>query len=332
MNIKFIKILQKHSFTADHFLHKYDCDFNNIEYQKLYEQCVDYVTNDNKLIVIGGENKICDTTVFAINNVFKNQFKLLWFSDEQAENILSLIGDLRQDFITNNNSVIEPDQLILFGLNNKHDTMFYEDRGITCFTATKIKTLSDTLIHEALNVIIEDQPVYIVIDCHVFSENRLDVNRLTRIIKNINTSIIGMSIIGLDSFCDTLNSFNLVRDKIRELWSSIFNMKEKSMNIFTEDSYFLIYRPLDQNDPGIDVGWYILRGLPLDERNKIIESLPNDGMITIDIENEDYLVAKTTMNEQNCKSFYHATSVQDLCLYPDEKKYMCFELINAVNK
>lgn len=60
---------------------------------------------------------------------------------------------------------------------------------------------------------------------------------------------------------------------MREILGHVANFNEKKINIFTEESNFLIWKPLPNfesqyYDP---VGWYILRNTDIDTRNKLIE-------------------------------------------------------------
>jgi hypothetical protein len=109
---------------------------------------------------------------------------------------------------------------------------------------------------------------------------------------------------------------------------NIFNIKEKKINIFTEDSRFLIYRPESIEDEDGDIGWYILRFLETEQKEKLLEQLIDDSIMHLDIEDVGgvYITA-TTMNEQNEKSYY-TSSIMDCCLFPQEKFLMAFELLS----
>lgn len=119
---------------------------------------------------------------------------------------------------------------------------------------------------------------------------------------------------------------------IETIIMSFVKLQTQSINFFNENSKFLIWRPVAEADD--DYGWYILRNMTLDERNAIINAIPDDEIITIalhDDESDDYydaLVTTTTIAEQQEKSYYVSSSVYDCCLFPDEKINMIVELLN----
>lgn len=124
--------------------------------------------------------------------------------------------------------------------------------------------------------------------------------------------------------------------------------QEKKINIFTEDSEFIIYRPLSQiedilddiednevNDNAEDdiimppdIGWYMLRNVPLDIMNEFLKTINERVMITYMIDGIDYLIAKSSVSYQKSVSYHNATSITDFALFPSEKKSMIFELVN----
>lgn len=153
---------------------------------------------------------------------------------------------------------------------------------------------------------------------------------------------------------DTEPSYRITIETIIKIYSGLLKLKEYSLNIFNENSKFLIYKPLDEitnsnteYDQEYDsYGWYILRNLNIQMRNEILEELIDDSIIIMEIpmkylssndkendiiENDiiEIMIASTNMNEQNQKSFYLTKSYKDMVLYPDEKASMLFELINV---
>jgi len=60
----------------------------------------------------------------------------------------------------------------------------------------------------------------------------------------------------------------------------------------------------------------------------LMSLIPDNSMITFDIDGEDYLISKTSISEQNDKSYYTAKDVSEMCLFPNEKVNMVFELLN----
>ncbi len=115
-------------------------------------------------------------------------------------------------------------------------------------------------------------------------------------------------------------------------------MKEYSINIYNENTRFLIFKPVDELcnpneiDIGDDYGWYILRNIPKELKEELFKEIEDDSIkiITINENNTDIdiMVSSSTINEQNNKCYYTSSSYKDCTLYPDEKISMMFELIN----
>src|SRR5205807_2634565 len=107
----------------------------------------------------------------------------------------------------------------------------------------------------------------------------------------------------------------------------------KTINVFNEESKFLIWRPVKFDDYK---GWLILRCMTLEQRESIIKEIGDDKIIPVPVEKDgcvyDALVTVTTMKAQQEKSYYQSNSLQDCCLLPGEKIDMMFELLNTSNK
>jgi hypothetical protein len=152
---------------------------------------------------------------------------------------------------------------------------------------------------------------------------------------------------------DTEISYRITIETIIKIYSKLLKLKEYSINIFNENSKFLIYKPLDEiyklnDEPDCGLhGWYLLRNMTLNMRNEILEELTDDeSIIMFDIpkkyiknqENDDnddnndvqIIIGYTNMIEQENKSYYTTLSYKDMILYPDEKIAMCFELTNLI--
>jgi arginase family enzyme len=118
---------------------------------------------------------------------------------------------------------------------------------------------------------------------------------------------------------------------IEMITSSLICLKQNSINVFNEESRFLIWRRIDDEDL---LGWLILRGMDLQEREEMITQIGDDRIITVPVPDDDgemydAFVTVTTMKEQQEKSYYTAQTVYDCCLYPGEKLNMMFELLNT---
>jgi arginase family enzyme len=132
---------------------------------------------------------------------------------------------------------------------------------------------------------------------------------------------------------DTHYVANMLTIKLIEMVVTTFiNLKQKSINVFDENSKFLIWRRIDSPD---HIGWLILRGMSLAQREDIIAQIDSDDIITVPIDDEqtgehyDAYVSVTTLKEQNEKSYYTAQSFADCCLFPGDKLNMMFELVNV---
>lgn len=155
-------------------------------------------------------------------------------------------------------------------------------------------------------------------------------------------NIVGVCITGFDYSLITDDKIKMQCDMlttsiIRETVTALTDLKEKSINIFNEESYFLIWRPIyDTDEDGDeDYGWYILRDCPLDMRERLMtEDLKDDDVIITDTvikdgEEVDAMITKTTMKEQQDRSYYSGGSYADCILFPHEKVAMMFEMLKT---
>lgn len=152
--------------------------------------------------------------------------------------------------------------------------------------------------------------------------------KMLKSIKKINSIDFTGYYFGSKNDNNKYRNANIITVKmIESMIRSFINLKYKSINIFDENSRFLIWKHLSD----CDYGWFILRNMSLREREEIIGSIEDDKIITvpIDDENGDAFVTTTTMREQQEKSYYMSTNVYDCCLFPGEKLSMMFELINT---
>ena len=171
-----------------------------------------------------------------------------------------------------------------------------------------------------------------------FDEMKIIVDGLKKL-KHINGIDICGYNFGPKKDKDEYHASNILTIKtIQMIVSAFATLKQKSINIFNEDSKFLIYKPLiAEEEP--DFGWLILRGMSLEQREEIIREIGDDDKIltvpiheTADEEFDEAfnaLVTVTSIKEQQEKTFYHAKSITDCCLYPGEKVNMMFELLNT---
>ena len=186
--------------------------------------------------------------------------------------------------------------------------------------------------------------------CVIRENNRgLNIDQLNMIIDKLSklNKIKMIDITGFQLEQDSAN-YRITVDTIVKIYSKLLKLKEYSINVFNENSKFLIYKPLDEIYEENEHGWYILRNLNLNMRNELLEELDGDSIMSLEIpkelfynnskEFEDFeedfeedieiIIGSTTMNEQNEKSYYCTNSYKDMVLYPDEKSVMLFELTN----
>lgn len=338
-------------------------------YEILYKYILQYtkVNPNDKIITIGGDHSISAGTIAAMNEKCMKQYGdkcvselvVLWidafpdiddFSTSETFNlnempVASLLGLCDNHFIPQK-LLMKKDQFIYYGLLDKDDTLdTIKEFKIPFFTANKIKAIGLENIIKIIKNMIGDKPLYVSLDMKVFNEqliksvdpvnkDGLELEYIEKLLVSLKNNIVGMDIVEFNPQINNIENAKITRDTIRYLLTKIFDIKEKSINVFTEDSQFLIYRPLDQDDLHDDIGWYILRGISIKDREELIKLITDDQIITIEIDDNEtmecgtYLITKTSMNEQNEKSYYTAESINDSVLFPQEKVCMMFELVN----
>lgn len=253
---------------------------------------------------------------------------------------------------------LSPENLFLIGIN-EDVTPTDEEEIIKRYNidSYSIQLMRKKGIAEIMSYVVDkvgDENVHIVIDLSVISpkyapsvkrclqtKDGFDIDELDIVVnhlkklKNINGIDVTGYVFGLISEKEKHHVSNMLTVKlIQNIVSKFISLKTKSINIFNEESKFLIWRKVNDND---SKGWNILRGIDLQTREEIIKAIGDDNIITIpidegiasDYESYDALVTTSTMNEQQNKSYYTANSLYDCCLYPEEKISMMFELLNT---
>ncbi len=186
-----------------------------------------------------------------------------------------------------------------------------------------------------------NSPIHVVLDMKVFNKSQspcvnpknnegLDEMDVLPILSAFKDQIVGMDITEFNPCIGSVQEVKQTANIIRKCLVATFSLKEKSINILNEHTNFLIYRPTKQESPA-DYGWYILTAIPNDHKERLMKSIGDDNIITIEIDNKEYMVTKTNMDEQNQKSFYTTVNVLDTVLFPNEKISMVFELVNSNN-
>ncbi len=277
-----------------------------------------------------------------------------------VSNLLALSTD--EDITRTYTKHVIPLKLEQFSFIGLNDITPYEENLLLKENSDyyDLKRLNKNL-ESILNKIVNkfsDSPVAIIFDMSVFDLNiapctirendknlGLNLDQLNLILKhlsNMNKKYNNVKMIDITghylSLADTSPAFRVTIETITKIYSNILNLKEYSINIFNENTRFLIYKPVDEiceeteESIGDNYGWYILRNVPMDFKNDLLKQIDNDSITIIDIPDEDeeiqVMISSTTILEQNDKCYYTATSYKDCTLYPDEKMAMAFELIN----
>lgn len=265
---------------------------------------------------------------------------------------------------TGHKLVLNPEQFFLIGINENlledDQREALDNSEITYFTTQQMRKKGISNVMEFINEKIMSDPVMVIFDMsstsfdtapcvsRFFKEdndiktadlNGFDRTELKEIFLKINNeNLVGLDITSFDFRIDNkTRGYQLTCETAKLPLSTLLGIKEKKINIFTEHSKFLIYRPIEQLSE-FDVGWYILRGVPLDIKEQVIKHIDDDTItsLSIDIDGngkeQTVLVTTTTMLEQENKSiFSKGTKITDCNLYQTEKTAMMFELINTAH-
>lgn len=345
-----------------------------IELCKGFEVLYNYILKYSKktpndiIVTIGGDHSISSGTIAGINekfmktrgNIVESDLMVLWLDcfpdifdfntsvtkDLNEMPVASLLGFTDNAF-TSQKLLMKPEQFIFYGLLDENDNLeLIKELHIPYFSVNKINKTNDDLIINGIKRIIGDKPLHISLDMKVFDSSivpcvippnnkGLSYEKVLKLITSLKKNIVSMDIVEFNPLKGNKLQVKNTRELIRNILIKTFEIKTKSINIFTEQSEFLIFRPFDQFDGETDndIGWYILRGICIKQKEELLKLVGNDNITTIDLEDEDdglttYLVTKTTMEEQNKKTYFTALTINDITLFPEEKKLMGFELIN----
>jgi len=260
--------------------------------------------------------------------------------------------------------------VIYFGVDTElitRETQNYLDTTISpYYTIQKIKEreIGKILINIKKMITGHNIKMHLIIDLRIIDKdcapcvkrittqsNYLNINEINEMITELKSSIWYIDCLGFDyKMNDSTGRYaKLTSEMCRMILRNTFDIKDKTVNIFTEDSRFLIYRPVKQiyntytdkkqDAYEADIGWYILRFLTLAQREELLKNLDLiDKVIRIPIdslkdENENPMevyITSTSINEQNKKSFHACSSIFDYCLFPQEKVSMMPELLNTI--
>jgi arginase family enzyme len=260
--------------------------------------------------------------------------------------------------ITKHKLALSEDQFVLVGINmdiiNDTQKEELEKSGITYYSLQQTRKKKLKNIIKAVNNFIGDDPVHIVFDmaCVGFDIapcvtrfidhtkhkviDGFTMNEVEDMLNSLNKkNVVGLDITGYDLRIErSERAFRVTCEVPRRILQIVLNITEKKMNIFTEHSKFLIWRPIEQIEPE-DVGWFVLRNVSLDIRERLIAHIGEDRIITFETVDEetcepiDAYITVTTLYEQQMKPYTTTNSIHDAILYPAQKVSSMFEMLNT---
>ena len=345
--------------SSDDFKLNEETDEMPLGYKKLY-MTVKEELNDNShrlIITVGGDNSISASTVSAFNDHYDNDYKpglrVLWvdaspdilpyeLSTSFDQTAVSQLVGICDPSLVNNKKWLNYDQIAFLGLRDlsDEDKSYLDDHEFEYYTMEKVNQLGLETVVNSLLDLWKDHPIFVVFDMRAFDPTLtpsvmypvakgLDYYQMELIASLLKNKIVAMDLTGFTPEQDAISN-RRTGEVMRYLMSNLGGIKERMINIFTEESSFLIYRSIEQLDED-DIGWFILRGIPTKLNEQLLKSIPNDTIISVplDTNESEQLVANTTIRDQNMKSYYQSRSILDLALFPQEKSLMHFELVTS---
>jgi hypothetical protein len=243
--------------------------------------------------------------------------------------------------------ILKKEQFIFIGLDSNDDNICSYSKD-----AINIDRLEKVL--KLINSNIDSDPVFIDLDLSVLDQSlsplclrhpnelqnpELSVNITNSQLKLIMKYLSKLNICGVNisGFCVDFNDTTLINriqiETIQQIYGTILKIKEKKINIYNENSRFLIFKPKQEIYDEIDeIGWYIMRNVDSTLKERLLEDIKDGEIIQIEIEDDenikrDILISVTTLADQNDLSYYLAEDYSDKRLYPDEKLDAYFNLI-----
>lgn len=279
---------------------------------------------------------------------YKSKLRIIKFTSNlyhnyknSFDNLIELDNDIKHQMI------LKKEQFIILGLDQN-------DEKICSYSKDELTIDKLEKILKFIKSNIEDYPIFIDINLSVFNqslsplclrhpdeiinpENSVNINNLQLKLFLKYLSKFNICGINISGFCVDFNDITLTNriqiETIQQIYGSLLNIKEKKINIYNENSRFLIFKPLQEIYDDIDqFGWYIMRNVDSDLKDKLLKDITDGEIITIQIEDDDMikrdiLISVTTLADQNDLSYYFAEDYSDKRLYPDEKLDAYFNLI-----
>ena len=278
---------------------------------------------------------------------YKSKLKIIKFTSKSNYNYKNAFDQLFEpDNLIKHQIILKRDQFILIGPE-------LDDSEFRCYSANDIKIYKIDKILKFINSNIDSDPVFIDFDLSVLDQQlsplclrhpkeltnenpRVDINNQQ--LKLIMQSLSKLNICGINisGYCVDFNDTSLVNriqiETTQQLYGTILKIKEKKINIYNENSRFLIFKPKEELYDDIDqFGWYIMRGLDFKLKEELLGKINDGEIIEIEIQDDELkkniLISTTTLEDQDAMSYYLAEDYSDKRLYPDEKIDAYFNLL-----
>lgn len=296
---------------------------------------VTQIVNGEKMDGIDFSTELCVLFISSGLHMYTNTYET--FSDYRASTMSNAMGlcDMTNGSFTNHRVNLDPKNVIYLGIKKDHiDTSeqnILEAMNIkpTLFTLEDIDTKGLDRIMKYVSKKFNDKKIHVVFDLASLkldlapatnrfdSENkglcREDVSTIMKYVVsfNENSQLEAFDLVNYNfsttdkisdnNYKDLIHSANNITSKIMlDILKCICDFKERSVNIFNDESKFLIWRKIpnvsdlfnnnenSNNDTDNDmdndtdnltgseeqidpVGWYILRGMDIEMRNAVIE-------------------------------------------------------------
>lgn len=370
---------------------------------------------------------------YSENNIvkFTTKMKIIYFTPishvnklehisaiEFSKSLLLNLFNRTEISYTKHHFTFPSENVLIYGLNDtlitNEDIEMLKLLNVNYYTLFDIKKM-DKEIYKKMDEFIGDSPIYIIYDMSVLSfeyspccfrfiancEKKskeiqgLSSKEITDVFKYLKkNNIVGLDITGFNLKNDTPDiAFKITSQSALLPLIHLLGMKEKKINIYNEQTKFIICKPLSHNfelkknsillhekkqlfnhlkktnkdifethsdsdndndnvnvnnndndnenenenvnetseteSSDDDIGWYIMRNVSVDIKDKLILQLmkePNN-MILYKIDGECMYISFTTIEEQSQKSYYRANDIKDKVLTPGEKINMAFNFL-----
>jgi arginase family enzyme len=315
-------------------------------------------------IIVGGDQTIDLPIVYAANDfVSKHDSHLLHIVFDSEININEEVSTIdNTNIFTNIDKNIfnlplinqfEQSQMIFIGHHDSphaYNLSNLSMKKVKLFGKTTPNILMDMIkdYRTAKGIDHDSLIIHISIDANVFKHNvapsvlniddkenkierdGLELDMVLDILKALKEEylVLSMSVSEFDPSYGNDQDNRKTVEVMRQCMIKTFDIKENKMNIVNDDTQFIVYRPLQQIDVN-DVGWYILRQVDTDTKDRITKHIQMNKVTIEPIGGNDIMLSLTTTREQNAKVFHNKCKIDDIVLFSEEKKDMIFELINV---